>query len=192
MGQTLHSCRRLSVVRTQLFSILVMFVGMPTYTHAVQLYKGDPGQLDLSFDLGMAAFRSDKSNAQTTVEQGSKTWSEAYADVALTGSLAAAEESSWHATVGTLTTATRGDGDAAGFTTGDEERIALEDASVGWRSGSLFPSLGKDGVDISFGRQNFMLGSGFLIDGDAVNFGKRKGGQALHLTLETRKHGARS
>ena len=164
-----NQCGLGSAATVLLFSVLT---GIPMYSHAVELSKGDPGQLDLSFDLGIAAFRSDQSYAQTTVDQGSKTWSEGYADVALIGSLTAARESSWYAAVGALTTTTRGDGDAAGFTTGDEERIALEDAYVGWRSGDLFPALGKDGVDFSLGRQNFMLGSGFLIDGDAVNFGK--------------------
>jgi hypothetical protein len=156
----------------RIFSVLAVLVGMPTYSHAVQLYKDDPGQLDVSFDLGMGAFHSDRSYAQTTVDEGNKTWSEGYADVALIGSLAATRKSSWYGALGFLATTTRGDGDAAGFTTGDEERLAIEDAYVGWRSGVLFPALGKDGVDLSFGRQNFMLGSGFLIDGDAVNFGK--------------------
>ncbi|MDH4003100.1 MAG: hypothetical protein OEU52_17860 [Xanthomonadales bacterium] len=162
----------MNAVFTLHFSVFAALVGLSQHAPAVQLYDDDKGKLELSFDLGMAAYRSDRSYAQTSVEQGNRTWSEAYADVALAGSLAAADESSWHATVGALTTATRGDGDAAGFTTGEEERIALEDASFGWRSGNLFPSLGKDGMDVSVGRQNFMLGSGFLIDGDAVNFGK--------------------
>ncbi len=159
-------------MKTLLCGLLAVLAGLPTFSHAVQLYEGDQGELDLSFDLGMGAFRSDRSYAQTSVEQGSKTWSEGYADVALIGSLTASRESSWYAAVGVLATSTRGDGDAAGFTTGDEERMALEDAYIGWRSGSLFPKLGKNGIDLSFGRQNFMLGSGFLIDGDAVNYGK--------------------
>ena len=154
----------MSTVNTLLFCVFLALAGLSQQAHALPLHDGDKGQLDLSFDLGMAAYRSDRSYAQTSVEQGNKTWSEAYADISLTGSLIVAEESSWYASLGALTTATRGDGDAAGFTTGDEERIALEDASVGWRSGNLFPSLGKDGVDISVGRQNFMLGSGFLIE----------------------------
>jgi len=154
------------------WGMLFVLIGIPPFSHAVQLYQGDEGHLDLSFDLGMAAFRSDRSYAQTSVDQGSKTWSEGYADVTLMGSRTAVRNSSWYAAVGTLATTTRGDGDAAGFTTGDEERMALEDVYVGWRSGDLFPALGKNGVDLSLGRQNFMLGSGFLIDGDAVNFGK--------------------
>jgi hypothetical protein len=167
-----NQCGLRSIIKARLFSVCAVLIGVSTYSHAVELYKGDQGQLDLSFDLGAAAYRSDRSYAQTTVDEGSKTWSESYADVMLIGSLTSRRESSWYAALGALATTTRGDGDAAGFTTGDEERMALEDAYIGWRSGDLFPALGKDGVDLSFGRQNFMLGNGFLIDGDAVNFGK--------------------
>ncbi len=47
-----------------------------------------------------------------------------------------------------------------------------DSAYLGWRSGDLFPALGKDGVDVSAGRQTLTLGDGFLIQGDPVNLGK--------------------
>lgn len=150
----------------------VLVSGLPSFAHGVQLYEGDKVALSLALDMGLGVFRSDQSYGQTTVDKGEKTWTEGYMDVALNASVNSIDGSSWYATVGALTTATRGDGDAAGFTRGKEERLALEDAYIGWRSGDLLPALGKDGFDLSFGRQNFMLGSGFLIDGDAVNFGK--------------------
>ena len=44
-----------------------------------------------------------------------------------------------------------------------------EKAYVGWRSGSLFPTLGHNSIDISGGQQDFRIGSGFLIyDGTAA------------------------
>ncbi|MBE0435150.1 MAG: alginate export family protein [Methylomicrobium sp.] len=49
---------------------------------------------------------------------------------------------------------TRGDGDAGGFTRGDEEAIDLENYYLGWRY-SIF--------DISVGGQRFQVGDGFLI-----------------------------
>ena len=52
--------------------------------------------------------------------------------------------------------------------------VALDEAWLGWNSGSLFAdSLGEDAVDLSFGRQDFDLGSGFLIWEGATNGGDR-------------------
>ena len=71
-----------------------------------------------------------------------------------------------------ISTASWDDGDAAGFTTGSEGRTNFEDAYVGWKSGNTFSVLGKDGIDISAGRQKYTIGNGFMIYGDALNFGK--------------------
>ncbi|MDH3702363.1 MAG: alginate export family protein [Alphaproteobacteria bacterium] len=72
--------------------------------------------------------------------------------------------------VGTLT---RGDGDPGGFTVGEEEDVDLERLFVGWRSGNLLKSSGKDAIDVSFGRQEFQIGDGFLIkDGNLDQFDK--------------------
>ncbi|MBU0376087.1 hypothetical protein KN516_22160, partial [Acinetobacter baumannii] len=85
---------------------------------------------------------------------------------------------------------TWGDGDAAGFTDGDERATKIEDAFVGWKSGDLIPWLGHNGLDISFGRQSICFGDGFLICADAPNVGhspllgeafNRKGGGTYYL-----------
>ncbi len=62
-----------------------------------------------------------------------------------------------------LTSGTFGDGDAAGFTTGDETETDFEDLYVGWRN-EMF--------EVSAGSQNITIGDGFLVNGDALNFGK--------------------
>ena len=159
-------------MKSRFLSLSAALLALPSISLAQELYDGPRGQLSLAADLGLGVFSSDRSYSQTSVAEGDRSWSEVSADVSLSGSVKMAKNASFYATVGTLLTSTRGDGDAAGFTTGEEERLALEDALVGWRSGELLSELGKDGLDISFGRQNFMLGSGFLIDGDALNFGK--------------------
>src|SRR6516165_4522148 len=74
---------------------------------------------------------------------------------------------------------TRGNGDAlsslapqaARSTTSDApQHLALEDAVVGWHSGNLFAdSLGEDAVELSGGRQAFVLGDSFLIGAGVVN-----------------------
>ena len=66
--------------------------------------------------------------------------------------------------------------DAAGTNVGNETPtdVAINKASIGWNSGALFAdSLGEDAVDLSFGRQNFKLGTGFLLWDGASNGGDR-------------------
>jgi hypothetical protein len=56
---------------------------------------------------------------------------------------------------------------------GDISDMRTEDAYVGWRSGDLFPSLGKDFLDISFGRQTYTAGNGFLFQNESGNYNRR-------------------
>jgi hypothetical protein len=78
---------------------------------------------------------------------------------------------------------TRGNGDAlsslapqvARSTTSDApQHAALEDAFVGWHSGNLFAdAMGEDAIELSGGRQSFVLGDAFLIGtGVANGFGR--------------------
>jgi hypothetical protein len=86
---------------------------------------------------------------------------------------------------------TNGDGDSWGLTAGEHyyyqtgqppalvggtmRRIDVDAAYLGWKSGKKLAFLDTDGLDISFGRQNFQLGDGMvLVDGnDEAN--QRKG-----------------
>ena len=56
-------------------------------------------------------------------------------------------------------------------TTSDSPRhLALEDLVIGWHSGELFTdSLGEDAVEISGGRQSFVLGDAFLLGSGVAN-----------------------
>ena len=65
--------------------------------------------------------------------------------------------------------------DAAGsnVSRGDVSKIRMEEAYVGWRSGDLFSSLDKDFLDISFGRQQYTVGTGFLFYSQSSNGGER-------------------
>lgn len=68
---------------------------------------------------------------------------------------------------------TRGDGDAQrnSSTSDRPEALGIEEAFIGWKSGSLFATLGDDAVDATIGRQSFQVGDGFLIaDGTAEGF----------------------
>lgn len=57
---------------------------------------------------------------------------------------------------------------------GDTSHTAVENAYLGWRSGNLFSSLGKDFLDLSFGRQQYVAGTGFLFYNQSSN-GKNRG-----------------
>lgn len=80
---------------------------------------------------------------------------------------------------------TRGDGDSWGLTVGQHWQwnglnpnlqllnpgvvgknmsyASLDSAYLGWKSGDKFPALGKDGLDVSLGPQNFQLGDGMVL-----------------------------
>lgn len=96
--------------------------------------------------------------------EGGKDWREAYFHGLLVGSTRTGS-GELYGGLGALAKGTWGDGDAAGYTTGRERDVSLEDAYLGWRnrSGTL---------DFSFGRQQFQLGDGFLIAGDRINLGR--------------------
>jgi hypothetical protein len=66
--------------------------------------------------------------------------------------------------------------DAAGSNVGHGDDVSdfrAEDAYLGWRSGDLFSSLGKDFLDISFGRQQYVAGNGFIFYDQSGNGGNR-------------------
>src|SRR5690606_25371297 len=111
--------------------------------------------------------------------EGSSTWQEGYIKLGLRGTRNLAEGSQLYGGVTGLTKGTFGDGDPAGWTSGHERRTALSEAYVGWRSGDLFPSLGKDGLRISAGRQRLILGDGFLIAKDGLSMGREISGGRL-------------
>ncbi|MGJ3440232.1 MULTISPECIES: alginate export family protein [Pseudomonas] len=141
--------------------------------HAHELYNQDGTVLNADLEALFGVFHSDESFNQAGNRQpGSSAWREGYIKYGLSASQALAGSGSLYGAFSLVSSATWGDGDAAGLTLGDERRTAIEDAYLGWRSGSLFPALGEDGVDISAGRQLVTLGDGFLIQGDPVNLGK--------------------
>lgn len=65
--------------------------------------------------------------------------------------------------------------DAAGSNFDDpyQEKLELEDAYLGWRSGSLFPRLGENALELSFGKQKYQIGNGFFMWDGASDGGKR-------------------
>ena len=89
-----------------------------------------------------------------------------------------------YANFSVIAAATRGDGDAAlPSTTADHpQRVLVEDAVIGWKSGTAFSSLGFDAIDISAGRQSFSIGDGFLVYDGTQDGGRRAGYVLGHRT----------
>ncbi len=139
---------------------------------AAELVDNEATRLEANVEVVVGAFHSQQGYAQSeTSKAGGRDWQEGYAKYGLdaTHSL---QRSSLYANVAWVSSATLGQGDAAGFTTGDERKTRLENLYVGWRSGDTVAALGEDGIDFSLGRQGVQLGDGFLISGDALNFGE--------------------
>ncbi|WP_353110347.1 hypothetical protein [Salinisphaera dokdonensis] len=140
---------------------------------AYGLYETDDTLINFDVEVALGGFNSSKAYAQVLrTEDASPTWLEGYAKYGLSAVHALDGAGSVYGAFNLLSSATRGDGDAGGFTTGKEEDTQVEDAYIGWRSGDLVPWLGEDGIDLSFGSQSFTIGDGFLVNGDSLNFGE--------------------
>lgn len=102
-------------------------------------------------------------------------WLEGFILPSLKMSFVSANAGEFYAAGSAIGAATRGDGDAnlVASTWGNPSHIAVEEAFVGWRSGSLFSDLGADAVDVRLGRQNFQVGDAFLIGDGTLNAGAR-------------------
>ena len=160
-----------SASRLPLFTWISIFLLWSRPGFALELFKDDKRQLNADISAGIGVFHSDESYGLRDSE-GSVNWDEGFYSLGLSGSVAFDTDGEIYSAVSDMGTGVGRDGDAAGYTTGSESRNELENAYLGWRSGDLFPSLGKNGVDVSGGRQVYAIGSGFLVQGDAVNFGK--------------------
>lgn len=136
---------------------------------AWELYSKGQSNLNLNLEAGYGWFSTQRS--YYAGKDGRSTWQEGYVKFGVTGQGELGQESAIYAGASVLSSGTWGDGDAAGFTTGTERKTAWEDLYVGWKSGNLIPWLGKDGMDISVGRQRLAIGDGFVVDDDIFNYG---------------------
>lgn len=155
-------------------SILLALLAVSNSSDAYTLYTSDETTLDLDLTASYGGFHSGENYSVSGAKtRGSSSWSEGSIKYGFSGTRVLTEQSVIYGAFSLATTVTWGnDGDAAGWTNGSERTSKIEDAKIGWRSGNLFPLMGEDGVDISAGRQMVVVGDGFLIAGDALNFGR--------------------
>jgi hypothetical protein len=135
-------------------------------------------ELGLTLDAGLGLFGV--TNAQNGLgslsshgmRQGGRHWAEGY----VTPGLEAAyqlDDGTLYGAVRATASATRGNGEAQRNAVTDmrPESLSLSEAYLGWKSGQSFAALGEDAVDLSAGRQGFVIGDGFLIaDGTLDSF----------------------
>lgn len=140
-------------------------------TSAVQqIYADSNEKLHIKpvLDLSLGLFSSDKSYS-AGVQDRSPVWQEAYAKYGFEGTYLL-KSSSVYFGANAVSSATFGDGDAAGYSNGSERRTALEELKIGWKNSA---EKGAESVwDVSLGRQKVVLGDGFIVSNDALNLGK--------------------
>jgi len=136
---------------------------------AYELYTDNDTKVTGNFLAVYGMFNSRKNYDGTT---GGSSWREGFIKYGLSVDQTLGGLGSVYGTANLVSSGTWGDGDAAGLTDGTERTTKFDEAFAGWRSGDLFPVLGKDGVDLSFGRQIITLGDGFIINDDGLNLGK--------------------
>ncbi|SDB10672.1 MULTISPECIES: hypothetical protein [unclassified Pseudomonas] len=141
---------------------------------AYELYSDSDTTLKLNVQGAVGFFHSDESyNQGGPIKPGSVAWQEGFVRYGMSGTqvFPGSANTSLYGEFNLVSNATWGEGDAAGYTDGTERRTAVDRAYVGWRSGDLFPALGKDGVDFSAGSQKVKIGDGFIINGDGLSVG---------------------
>jgi len=164
-----HTMLKSPLLRLSTLALLIS----AAQANAYELYANDDSHLNATLEAVFGMFHSQENYALSgRLDEGSSSWREGYIKYGLSFDTGLADFGTAYGAGNMLSSGTWGDGDAAGFTDGTERTTKFEDAYLGWRSGKLFEAMGDDGVDLSFGRQNIVVGDGFLIDGDALNLGK--------------------
>ena len=148
---------------------LVLFVCLfllPSMASAeISLADGENFKAGLTLEFGAGLFTSNDSNFGADGDDAAG-WYEGYVKPILNASYSTSA-GNFYGGLSYVASATRGDGDIAGFTDDESDGISSELTYLGWKSGSLFSSLGDDALDISFGEQEFSIGDGFLVmDGE--------------------------
>ncbi|WP_299199666.1 alginate export family protein [uncultured Amphritea sp.] len=153
---TQHFKQKLSAVA--LGSAIALVSGSAS---AYNLYSENGSELNLDIEAVVGTFSSQENYFGKS--GNSSSWQEGYLKAGFSGSKEVSTESTIYGGINFVSSGTWGDGDAGGNTNGSERHTEIEDAFVGVRTGLL---------DLSIGRQNFSIGDGFLINGDALNLGE--------------------
>ncbi|GBL59120.1 hypothetical protein PCLA_12r0309 [Pseudomonas citronellolis] len=148
---------------------LALALSLTSQANAQELYADDDTHLNADV-LAVYGWLNSRKNYDGT--SGGSTWREGFIKYGLSADQGLGSAGTAYGAFSLVSSGTWGDGDAAGNTDGSERTTKIEDAYLGWRSAGMFPALGQDGLDVSFGRQVVKLGSGFIINDDGPNLGR--------------------
>lgn len=165
-------------IRTSYLLSAAVAAVMALPAHAYNLHSSDAGEVNLDVEAMLGTFHSAESYDVTGAavnQEGSSNWQEVSIKYGLSATRNLNQGATLYGAFNLLSSGTFGDGDAGGFTSGEERKTKVEDAYLGWRSGNTISALAENGLEFSFGRQNLTFGDGFLINGDALNFGDALG-----------------
>lgn len=161
-----HSNKARSLPKAVGLSVALLIAARST--QAYELYADNDTKVTGNFLAVYGMFNSRKNYDGSA---GGASWREGFIKYGVSIEQTLADLGSVYGTANLVSSGTWGDGDAAGITDGTERTTKFDEAFAGWRSGDLFPAVGKDGVDVSFGRQVISLGDGFIINDDGLNLG---------------------
>ena len=123
-----------------------------------------------AFTTRGASFGAGREDLRTGETSSEAHWSEGYLKPSVTAE-STGEAGTFYGEVSAVGAFTRGLGDPGGYTHSGDGSVDAETALLGWRSPGMGD--GKRGVALSYGRQTFKVGDGFLIeDGDLDQFEK--------------------
>ena len=152
------------MLKQQFQASLPLLLALSPLASAMTLYEGADTEFAAKVQGAAGLFHSRESYGQTGVrEPGSVNWQEATLQYGIEFKHRSAGLGQVFGALDWVSSASFGDGDAAGWSVGDERTTKIENAYLGWRNDSL---------EISGGRQNVVVGDGFLISGDALNIGR--------------------
>lgn len=120
-------------------------------------------------DVSYGIFHSQKSYGNPEVQQSSTTWQELAASYGLKANASFNQHAVYGSVIAT-STATFGDGDASHVSNGHERRNNIGEWSLGLKDTPAEQAY--EHYNVSLGRQNIVVGDGFMVAGDAVNLGR--------------------
>ncbi len=151
------------VAAPMLLSAVLIGGNVQAEDNPLQFYTGDNGSYaKLTLEADLAVFAQSNSRFGNNIYE-SDSWWESLIRPGLDVNFVMPRGQSIYGQFDVVQANTFGGNDAAGSNLGyTESALRIDHAYVGWKSGNLFSSLGEDFLDISFGRQNYLVGNGFL------------------------------
>lgn len=135
----------------------------------LRFYKGDnDSYLQATLQVDFAVFNQRNSwfgNSKSVLGEISDFWWESLVRPGIEGSFTLSNYQKVYGRLDAVQANSGSEIDAIGSNIGlgAVSDLRVENAYAGWRSGNLFGALGEDFLDISFGRQQYIAGNGFLL-----------------------------